>query len=255
MARIKDKHIIGVIGPVVYKMYRETQVITIKPGKVKQTENTRKCSVIFAHAIDLSNAFKDKFSQHLHDYQDGTMYNRMTSVMSRILYEFNDPDTMMYDFNADSFKSLQDFDFNKDSPLINSLRVKAIASVTGDILTVTLPELMIPAQLKFPAGSKCCKVTISPVLFTLRENARPRAIDHQSFVIEKNQKIADAHQFQFSLSDGCLCLVGIFLDFFNIKDGYQVLQNNKKFNPAGICGVAVSSGVFEENGSSGWIGH
>ncbi|WP_158795445.1 hypothetical protein [Pedobacter sp. L105] len=221
--------------------------MAIKSGKVKQTEKTKKCSTVYSLAIQLSSDIKTQFSERLHKFQDGTMHNRMNSEISKILYDSRDGEETKFEFTENSFDGLSNFEFNTNSKLIDFLRVKPSVNLTGNNLVVSLPELKIPAKLKFIPESKFCKLNVYVALLRLN-NPKPKAVKSQSVLVDINQGILNAHKFQFKVPDGCVCLVGVFLDYFYILEEYKVLLNNKDFNPSAICAAIFTPNVLDENG-------
>jgi len=253
MARVTGKHVTGVLGPVTLRRYRKKQTMSIRSGeKIKQTVATKKCSSTFGKANMLVQSVRSRFAPYTRDFCDGTMYNRMNSVMSMIFYESIDTETMEFSFTKKSFDKLSGFDFNIKSPLIHSLRVKPEVSLDEHDIVIKMDELKIPVQLKFPAKSQFCKITFSIVLYRLKEALMIGIPEEQSLVISKNQKVFEAQEFRFRVPAGCLCLLGCFLDFYCNSGEFQLLQNNEVFNPAAILSALISPGEYQKIDNRRW---
>ena len=252
MAIVTGKHVTGVLGPVTLKRYRKKQTMSIKAGKIKQTAATKKCSDTFGKANMLVQSIRERFSSQIRGFHDGKMYNRMNSAMSKIFYECRNTEGSDFTFVQDSFENLADFDFNINSRLIDSLRKKPKVNLEGNVFTIAIDELKIPAQLKFPARSKFCKITMRLLLYRLKESLMIGLPEEQSLLITKDQTVLEAKEFRFKVPDGCLCVAGFFLDFYYTSGEFQVLLNNPAFSPGSIVGALITPGGYREIDKRAW---
>ncbi|CAM3920584.1 hypothetical protein SAMN06265348_111161 [Pedobacter westerhofensis] len=253
MARVTGKHITGVLGPVNLRRYRRKQTMSIRAEKIKQTAATIRCSNTFGKANLLVQSIRERFSFCTRGFYDGTMYNRMNSVMSMIFYESREVSTMEFAFSKKSFEKLADFDFNIKSPLLHSLRIKPEVSLDdNNLVTITLDAIKVPAQLKFQGKSTYCKIAFNLLIYSLKGSLFKGVSDLFSVIVSKDQKNLEEQMFQFKVPNGCLCLVVCYLDFWYNSAEYQILENNPAFNPAAIIAAIVSNGESEGNDDLKW---
>ncbi|TKC57532.1 hypothetical protein FBD94_17495, partial [Pedobacter hiemivivus] len=87
MAKFDGKFLTGVIGPAVFKKYRNMQLVTGKSRltKEKQTENTHKAATQFGIASTLAEQFRRDATEIITDFYDGTMVYRFRTDVQKAL--------------------------------------------------------------------------------------------------------------------------------------------------------------------------
>lgn len=251
MATNHGKYLRGALGPVVYKRYRDKQIVTTKPapGTVRQTANSQRSASTFGFGSKLGGKLRSILDHEIDGLQDGGMVNRMTTVFNLMLSDCRDPKTRVFSFREYSFRRLADFEFNIDSPLRNYLEVKPETTIVNGKMQVVFPVLENPPNLKFPEGSSSCRMTVSLALFLLKEGKHIRTGESKRIVFDREKPELGGQTFTFEVPDGCLCVVSMFLDY----RAYSVPLNHKKFSPASVLDAFVTPGVYKGNDRRNWM--
>ena len=251
MATNYGKYLRGTLGPLVFKGYREKQIVTTKRGRgaVKQTTNSQRSASTFGLASKLGGKLRYILGNEIGGLQDGNMVNRMNTVFNLMLSDCRDPKTRLFSFKEYSFRRLADFEFNINSPLRNYLEVKPETTIANSKMQVVFPVLEHPAKLKFPEESTSCRMTVSLALFRLKEGKHISTSQSQRMVFDREKPELNGQTFTFEVPDGCLCLVSLFLDYY----AYSVPLNHKKFNPGGILDAFLTPGIYQGNDRRNWI--
>lgn len=243
MGKFDGKHIRGLVGNIVSRKGKKGMIVQSAPGKYKQSEATKQESSLFGKGSTLASALRRELNLIISSNQDGEMVNRFNKPIKEVLRQCYDPETQKFNFMEDSFSRLAGFEFNVKSPLINSLWVSPEMHLNGNILTISLPEIEIPAQLKFPGATHTC-ILMAIVSFTSLEHCHRKPSAVQTMEISQSETIVPARQFDFEVPEGCLCIAGIGLKYFSINHTIRTTFNSKVFNPAGIIGALISPGTF-----------
>ena len=167
MAKIIGKYIRGILGDAVLKKHGDMQLIQAKPKKGKRTPGSKKSASLFGIASNFACEFRLGLSTLVTSFYDGSMIFRLNSEVLRSIGYANNRQTGTFSFTEASFDSLDGFEFNIKSPLIKSLLVLPQVELSGPVLTVSLPALVIPKDLKFPKGATSCKLLIGRTLCDL----------------------------------------------------------------------------------------
>lgn len=156
MAIRKGNFLIGKLKDLVYKKQKNQQIVQTAPGKgmVKQTPETKKLAYLFGRASMLGKIIRASAANLIFGFHDGPMINRLTKKIQEILLQYYPAQNEIHQFTTDGFSQLNGFDFNLDSPLNKSLWVEPVITLSGHELLVNLPEIKIPAELKFPENVK-----------------------------------------------------------------------------------------------------
>src|SRR6476659_7591323 len=95
MAIYNGKNIRGSIGNVSFTPKGSVNIVRIKPGKggVKQTTATKRSAALFGKVISpFSKIIRDSFFPITNGLHDGSMVNRMNSLISSIIYQHKEDD-------------------------------------------------------------------------------------------------------------------------------------------------------------------
>lgn len=243
MGKFDGKYLKGLIGNVVVRRGKKVQIIQSAPRHVKQTESTKKAAGIFGQGSILAGTIRDDLRALFDSNYDGEMINRLNTPVRAVLRQCYDHETEQFNFTEDSFNRLAGFEFNSKSLLINHLWVKPELQYSENILTVSIPEAHIPAQLKFPTTANVCKLNVAISQIALHEGLNHHTLI-QHIEIDKNKKFIPAQEFTFEVAGGVLCTVGIGLNYFALNGGVKTVINSKIFNPAGIIGTMITDGTL-----------
>lgn len=244
MGKFDGKQIIGLVGNLVLKKGpKGSTIVQTRPHPGKQTTASKTTASIFAKASTLSKAIRTDLSVLIRGFYDGAMVNRLTRQNREILEQCYHKDTKQYVFNEDSFSRLEGFEFNLKSPLAKNLWAGAQLSLSDNQLTLSLPAMEINEHLKFPARSNVCEITVALAFYNLEAGVHKNSVFQKLEVSAADAEVS-AHEFTFEVPDGCLCVIGMRLEYAMLTDHVKVIKNNKEFNPAGLCGAVMTPGEF-----------
>jgi hypothetical protein len=214
---------------------------------VRQTESTKKSASIFGQGSKLAGAVRGNLRMVINYNYDAEMINRFNTPLKTILRQCYNAETDQFDFQEDSFDRLAGFEFNSKSLLINSLWVKPGMRFSENNLTINIPEMTIPAQLKFPTNANYCELKITVSQIALHDGLQHHPL-FQQIEINKNQNLIPAQEFNFEIPDGVFCVAGIGLSYFSLQNNIKTPINSKIFNPAAIIGTIITPGTFTDPG-------
>lgn len=255
MATHDGKFLRGVLGELVFKEVNGKQVVTkrIPPGTMKKTAGMKRSTNTFGMAASLAAAIRNTFSVQINHFQDGMANPRLTGEMCKILGNARDPGSLLYSFHRNSFKGLIGFEFNQLSKVKNLMAGLPKVDLTDGILKVEIYEMLIPRELKFPAGSFQCKLSVCVSLFRLKDGLATELPEVKTVEIAMNKDRLPWQEFQFEVPAGCLCITSIFLEYATAgKNGWEVL-NNYRLNPGSICGAIITPGAYQNKGKRTWV--
>jgi len=239
MGKFDGKQIVGLVGPIIFKKGKNGTIVQTKATKVNQSAATKESASIFGIASAFSKNLRVDLTNITQKFYDGGMVNRLNAQNRAIFEQCYNKDTKKFTFNETSFSRLAGFEFNLESPLINSLWATPQINISANSLTLSLPAFEVPEQLKFPNNANTCELTVFLSLYVPDQEFRdPPA--YQSIEINNDQKNVPAQEFIFEVPDGCLCIVGIKLNYFWRSQNIKTVINQKNFNPAGICAAIIT---------------
>ena len=251
MARVVGKFIKGVIGDAVYRQYGETQVIQAKPkaNKHVQAKGSTASAAQFGTSSKLGCEIRRSLHLLLAKFSDTQMIGRLNSVVLKAVRAARNVVTDTYDLETDSFSPLDGFEFNIHSKVANILLAKLQVNSAANVYSVQLPELNIPAQLKF-FRSISCKLTISCTHFDLKNCYRNTAI--AAIDMENKKASFPGAAWAFEAQPGCLCIIAAGLQFF--RQGYNGPEpiNNKNLNPCAIVKALWVDGEADLSVTNTW---
>lgn len=196
----------------------------------------------------LSAALKGGFAGELMDLQDTTMYSRLVKQVTPILVAARDPQTGAFYFEQDSFNSLTDFEYNKNSPVMKWLGTKPDMVYEEGKLSIVFPNIDL-RRLQFAKGSTNCQMTVAITLIRLEDGMRTRQpLTQELRFYNDGVDLLSNKRFEFEVPDGCLCVASLFLKYY----GNRLLRNTKKVSPAYICGTTITAGRYVEKQSYKW---
>jgi hypothetical protein len=255
MAILDGNFIKGSIERSVFKQHKALQILQSAPGKggVKQTASTKKAAKLFGGASILGEVIRKMFENVIMDYYDGTMVTRLTAKLRMLLSHHFDKETETYAFTQNSFSRLNGFDFNLNSPVNESLWLVPESNLENNTLTVTVPEMKIPGELKFPENISSCTIDIMVNFYNLENGLQYWMPEMKHITVDKSQGISDRQELIFTVPDGCLCIAAIGLRYSSIKYGHPMPYNSKDFHPAGICAAQISPGSLDMTTTKKWF--
>jgi hypothetical protein len=255
MARRKGNYFSGILGPVVLRIRNGEQVAStkIKKGSMKKTTGMKKASTNFGLASKLSGKIKLSFGKNTKGLTDSDHFGRLTGNLVAMLKASQDPDTRLFNFEAQSFDTLIGYNFNIHSPLNKWLLAGPQINFAEGQIQVRWPAMKLPAALRFPAEATHCKLTMAFSYFRLLDGYRLYAPLSNELIFTAEQDVFDPGVSSFAVPEGCLCLLGLFLTYFSGTATYQRELNTEKFSPAGIAATMVMPGEFIDNNEFDWV--
>lgn len=239
MAIQRGRFLYGSIGPLTYRVVDDQQIVSgkIKKGTTKQTKLTKKSAGVFGLGSNFCADIRDSISGQLNGLADYLMDKRLAGLMNSILQGCRNAETETFDFEEQSFSRLKGFEFNINSKLQYRIAKLPEVSLEGGVLSVSMPVLSIPGQLKFPPKSFYCKIGISVSLFRIKEGKRKKMPFYQKIEVTRNKEFTEAQVLKFDIPSDCLCITSIFLDYGAAEKNGWRMMNTKDLNPACILDV------------------
>jgi hypothetical protein len=255
MAKFDGKFLTGIVGPVVYKKYRGMQLVTAKSRLTleRQTPNTHKAAAIFGLTSSLAADMRRNVGKVVTDFYDGTMVYRFKTAVQLAMRQAMDPETGTYHFTTNSFDRLNGFEFNADSPVMHHLFVQPEQQLTGNTLTLKLPEMKIPQDLKFPKKASSCILNIAVGMYDLTYgHSIICPIQSIEIPYSYETEILPERQFDFVIVPGCLCITLLSFQFVQKTFSGNQIINSKGFNPVALFRATIADGTVDKEHTKGW---
>lgn len=250
MASKKGEFFTGIIGNMVYRVMNGKQVVSsrMEPGTMKQTKATKAASGNFGEATALAAQLRRTLAIQLEGLYGDPMRNRLNGLLNKVLHESRDNVTKRFEFTVDSFNRLAGFEFNVDSKLTDYVLKMPLLDCRDGGVNINFSGFQGPGLFKFPPRSLRCKLTFTLSLFRLKQGKMVVLAESQSILLSKNGYLQEPEIFSFKVPDGCLYVVGMFLEYHSAgKSGWRVI-NNMTFSPGCIFAAGITEG--KENGDS-----
>jgi hypothetical protein len=243
MAIFDGKHLKGLVGKLVLRKHGKKQIVQGRPIQVKQTQATKESAKLFGKASRLAKNIRDGLVTALNADTDGEMVNRFNTEVRAILQHCLNPETNKFEFKADSFSRLTDFEFNKHSPFKNYFWESVQTEISDHKMHIHIPTFEVASQLKFPDFNTICELNAQVVMLYLKGKGLSKRLPLQTLEIISTQKISPAHEFSFEVPDGCLCVVGLYLKYYKMNKTSKMEYIKNGFYPSKICGAWISPGI------------
>lgn len=247
MAKVIGGLLSGVVGDYVYKIVNGKQRVSARPVKKKKKKSDPKTPLnIFGMTAKLGAAVRASLSNQLINLEGNAICTRLTSPIMKSLKGSRDEESQLFFFEPDSFGALSHFEFNSVAKMYNFSGYNTDVSFEDKVIYVSLEGI------KFPTRAFRCEAEICVSLFRLRDGFYTAAPEKQTIEILKTTALGNIPQLRFDMPDGCLCIVSLFLKFYEPLGEKWIPMNGKKFNPGNICGVYVSPGTYKEKDKRSW---
>ena len=243
MARFNGKNISGAIGPVTFRQTKKGGVISKRVKYVRQTNETKESANFFGRVASFAGYIRRYMSSVGH--RDTAFMNRLNTEMLAILLLCYHKEEKTFNFSNNYFNRLNGMGLNSASPLAASMWPIPAVSLYKNLLTISIPELSIPANLKFPPGAGLCHLIMQLVQADLNGGHFQRT-PSKVIAIPYNQRGVIAQNFTYEVAPGTLCMVAIGLRFYKMEQGMHVAMNSIDFSPAAIAFAMFNDGVFAE---------
>jgi uncharacterized protein (DUF736 family) len=256
MARMEGKFIVGVIGEYVYRMQNGVQIVSrrLKKNEMKQSEETKKHGNTFGLASKLTAGLRKTLMAQIGQMSQAEMRNRLNGVAVSVLSDCRNRGTQHYEFDEDSFRRFEGFEFNATAPLKNKLLNLPQVDLSQGRLTITFEGLAEPNKLKFKGPNTVrCVLTTCLSLFKLRAGKMLNLAQAQTLELFKNSLPESAQQIEFTVPEGCFYTVTLFIEYFTAsRIGWVPLKTSE---PAvgRILSAALAPGEEQDDKSVKWV--
>lgn len=209
-------------------------------------------SATFGMVSSLASMIRWGFHNYINNLQDAESQGRLTGDLNRILQEVRDPETRLYRFHADTFKSLEDFNFNIHSPQKKWLLVDPQLTFQQGEVKLNWPSGKPGSVVKFHANASICKISMVLTFFRLQEGIRSYCPTYQHFLLKSDEEVLPVQEFTFAIPEGCFCVLGLFQSYSTYEGTFGQLLNTKKFSPSAIRAAIITPGTYVEEGKFRW---
>lgn len=255
MARIIGKFIKGKVSNVVYKKYRNKQIVQKVPEftAASHTEASKKAATTFGQASILASNFRDNMNSIITNFVDGEMVNRLNSEVIHIFNQCIDQITRQFTFLSDSFSRLNGFEFNTKSMVRNIFHAQPALEARETRLKIHIPEIQLPRELIFPNGIGHCLLSFGLGIYDLK-NGRCSFCPVQTKELEYRFEpgILPPADFEFEIEPGCLCITIISLQFLKNTFAGRMFYNTRDYNPTAILNAFIAEGAVDKKNTNTW---
>ena len=244
MATIDSKgRIRGTAGSVVYRTYRDKNILQGKPAKFKQTQESIKTSTEFGLSSSTAAIIRQAFEPaYLH--RDGTAVSRSTQLVYRSIRNSFSGSVGMRDLHDADLSHLNGMEFNADSKLSEVLQMShQVEQDPEGRIQVRLGGLNTQSGIKRPKGLSAGKlkyrIRLMLVAFNFREeyyeHLEVKDVDFGSYDTLEEQVIS----FESIGSPSSILMLSMSLQVYNLigLDEEAILINSKSFSPCAIIGT------------------
>jgi hypothetical protein len=246
MAQKKGDLISGAIGPVVFRIVNGKQIISSRPpkGKVKLSDSTKKANKTFGKASKIGAQLRRTVKLELKNKCDVNSSSRLSGELFSILHECTNKDTLEFDWQRNSFKSLNGFEFNFNYKVKTQIINMPVAELINGVLKVDFDQMKISEHFKFPYRSYHCILTATVSLLNLKANTVSVRAESLKRSINITEKIIQPFTFEFAVPDGCLYVLCLYQQYTTSAKDQLRAGVTKKLNRACICSAGISSGIY-----------
>ncbi|WP_069660943.1 hypothetical protein [Arcticibacter eurypsychrophilus] len=252
MATIDNKgRVRGTAGSVVYRTYRDKNIIQGKPAKFKQTQESIKTSTEFGLSSSTAAVIRQAFEPaYLH--RDGTAVSRSTQLVYRSIRNSFSGSVGERDLHDADLSHLNGMEFNVDSKLSEVLQMSH--QVEQDLdgrVRVKLGSLNTQSGIKRPKGLSAGKlkyrVRLMLVAFNFREeyyeHLEVKDVDFGSYETLDEQVVS----FDSIASPSSILMLSMSLLVYSAigLDEEAILINSKAFSPCALIGAFQSTAASD----------
>lgn len=235
MAVIDKKGFIrGSIGNMVYRKVGDTNIIQSKPSRVRQSAATKESALEFGLASSSAKVLRYMFAG-LSYYADGGMINRLNNTVLNAIRNGKAAPRGQRDLHQGDLSLLAGFQFNRNSPLQDTLSLAPVVSVENDgSVKLSMPAVGKEDLCWIPDAQTCAlRFTVMAVDF---KKQYYRLLGHHE-VETQGRPLAELEWTAPERAEkGSIVLVALSVVFY-APDGIKrdgIVLNDKNFYPAAI---------------------
>lgn len=234
----KDGFIHGAVGTVVYRKVGSRKIVQSKPGKVKQTEATRESGLEFGLASSTARIIRKVMWPAYHT-PDKSMPNRLTTRILKCINGSKTKGRGERDIHDGDLSYLTGFQFNKNSPLNEVLKVRPVLSTgTDGKPMITLPAFNSEADVVCPIKAyNGYTLRFMAVAFDFRSEYYEYLGCQDVWTYRGLDVPAQRWTIDKELPAGSFILFSVSLVAGSKKTFGETTQNTKEWDPCEIIGV------------------
>lgn len=234
-SRDKNGKIRGKIDNIVYRGYKDKQIMQIAPKRVKQTLSTKLSALEFGLAARQAKFMRNVF-HNVYEECDGNMVRRFTATVATCI-RTAEKEIGERDLHDADISQLRGFSFNEKAPFEKlvavspTLNVAANGSIRFELGPfVPADDIVYPPNFYRPN----CGFGIFAVAFDFR-NGNVQVVDYAGFDFseEESTQAEIAWSSNKLLPEGYIVLVVLCLRYFSLNWlGQRTQTTNKDFYPS-----------------------
>ena len=204
----------GKLGPHVYRTIGDRSIVQSRAAKVRQTLSTRESALEFGMASNAARILRWAFLPLTYT-ADGGMINRMNVAVLKCIKDSREKKRGERDLHDGDLGNLAGFQFNKNSPLGDLLKVRPVAELDADSrLKVRVPAFKEAGDLQSIPYSHYCVLRLILVAVNFRENYYEYG-GHLDIRIGRG-RVFEGQEWQPEaiLPAGCIAMVSVSLHYF-----------------------------------------
>lgn len=249
----KDGGVHGVVGPVVYRTYGGKKIVQSAPDRRKQTRASISSASEFGLISKSAQIIRQAFGPAFRKQYDGSMINRLNSVVSECIRSCTDLPPGQRDMHSGQVELLEGFEFNKISPLRKTLSVlPSVDYTSGGRVKVTVQKADMRTALNIPRALKkeCGGYRFRFVLLAVNYRQRIYEVKGTKDIVVKRDEFMNTQEWEFEeeMPAGSLLLLLLTVDCVNLNWINKAVEslNSKEFCPAAILFVHQMEGEAED---------
>lgn len=220
---------------------------------IKPTKNMKTAAWIFGKASALSKGIMSSLSAQLPaDYNQGRR-NKLSGSVHKALVRQWDEKTGKFKFLKTGFKTLNGFEWDSEYDVSDLLLEMPEVSSSKGKLEITFQQLVMGQHLNFPLKSFRCDLITGMSLFDLENGTMVALSENQTIVFKNDKGVVEPFKISYGVPPRCLCVITLFLEYFQAgKAGWKLL-NQRDFTPGCILAAIYTSGTTTKSENRTWI--
>lgn len=244
MAHVDSKGMVrGTVGPVVYRTYRNKNIIQGKPKAFKQTKGSKKASTEFGLSSSTAAVIRRAF-EPAYIHRDGAAVSRSTQLVYRALRNSLSGTMGQRDLHDANLQDLLGMDFNANSKLNEVLQISHEVSKDDEgNVQVTLGNFDPKKDVRKVSGMfknvSLYRIRLTLIAFDFRKEYL-EYLDLQDIDFTSGSPAALQTIILKGTTDrNCMMLVSMSLLLYGQVDRTceYILLNNKNFSPCALIGA------------------
>jgi len=253
MAIIDNKgRIRGIAGSVVFRTYRNKNIVQGKPRKFKQSGASIRAATEFGLSSSAAAVIRRTF-EPAYFHRDGAAASRTTKQVYRSLRNSPSCEAGRRDLHNANLQDLVGMEFNGSSKLSEVLQMNYSVAMEKDHLELRLgtfqPRQDVRKAAGYPKRASLYRIRLMTVAFNFRRECL-MYLDMLDLDATSSQTLAEQTiRLKAQAEPGWIVMLSMSLLIYDEKDhtGEYLLLNNKGFSPCAIIAAYQSADPGEPN--------